>query len=142
MGVTASDEIGDITQALRTQTVECLDYLLLEGSPSGYVQFPRPSEKRLPQGELPVELFSEAVSNEYLEAPYKLSAEQESTLRKLGWNDPGDVSYATISATSPNWWRVFPLGSDDRFNEIAAAAHATLVEAYGHQGALAITMAD
>ena len=100
-------------------------------------------EPELPPGELPAELYSEAVSNEYLEAPYKLSAKQESTLRKLGWNDPGDVSSATIvSATSPNWWRVFPLGSDDRFHEIAVAAQATLVEVYGHQGTLVITMAD
>lgn len=140
----ASDEIAEIARALRQQTVECRDFLILEaaGSNNYFVQFPSPSEKRLPPGELPLELFSEAVSNEFLEPPNRLSVNQEGRLRTLGWSDPGPVRFSAGWTISPNWWRIFPLGSDDRFQEIAATVHATLVEVYGHRGGLSITLAD
>jgi hypothetical protein len=140
-----AEQVAEITRSLRTQTIESRDFLIVEASHSHnyYVQFPSPSAPRLPPGDLPVELYAEAVSNEFLEPPETLSLIQEETLRKLGWNEPGTVTSCSIDgASSPNWWRVFPLTSDDQFHESAEALYATLVEAYGHQGLVQIRLSD
>jgi hypothetical protein len=44
-------------------------------------------------------IFAEAVSNNFLEGPDRLSAEEEAALGAIGWNEPR-------LPDKPNWWAV------------------------------------
>ena len=133
----ASAQLVELTNTLRKQTVECRDYLIVtsEYSSNYYVQLPSPSQPDLELGELPNQLYAEAVANEFLDTHEALSLGQEDALRKLGWNEPKTLSATSAAgASSPNWWRIFPLRTDDQFAVIATALYTTLTSVYRHRG--------
>jgi type III secretion system-like peptide-binding chaperone len=117
--VTDFDPLACIAGALRKQTREVLDFLIIVTDRGYYVQFP------CPDGAAPEALYCEAVSDEFLEPECQLGDEGASRLRSLGWNEPS-------SRNNPNWWRNYPLRNEGDFEAIAAELVETLSVVYGY----------
>jgi hypothetical protein len=64
-------------------------------------------------------LFGEAVSNEFLERPYRLTAAQENRLRALGWQD-----------SEGNFYQEWFASDDEDRQEIAQLIMQTFAEVY------------
>ena len=64
-------------------------------------------------------LFGEAVSNEFLERPYQLTATQENQLRALGWQDG-----------EGNFYQEWFANSDEDRQEIAQIVLHTFIDVY------------
>ena len=68
-------------------------------------------------------IFAEAVSNNFLEGPDRLSAEEETELSAIGWNEPHLPS-------RPNWWSVQATIYPDT-SRLAGLVLGTLESVYG-----------
>jgi hypothetical protein len=62
-----------------------------------------------------------------IDPQFALSEQQHAGLVRLGWQPPGPDT-----KNEPNWWQIFPLGTDSRFAVIASAVLRTLTEVYGY----------
>ncbi|MCC3313638.1 TY-Chap domain-containing protein [Nocardia africana] len=84
-------------------------YLILEAAGNRYTQIVT----------APGEMYCEAVSNHYLDPPYRMSAEQEAGMRARGWSEPPNIGAA-------NWAKALnlPLSCDDYTNVADAVIHA------------------
>lgn len=116
------DAVAEIAGALRRQTREQRDYLIVMSDPKRnyYVQFPHPGAESRDV------LYCEAVSDEWLDSANELGEAGASRLRALGWSDP--------EANSPNWSREFLLQGGADFEQIAATLVETLSDVYGYDG--------
>jgi hypothetical protein len=76
-------------------------------------------------------IFAEAVSNNFLEGPDRLSAEEETELSAIGWNEPHLPS-------KPNWWSVQATIYPDT-SRLARLVLGTLESVYGLRGTDLVT---
>jgi hypothetical protein len=76
-------------------------------------------------------IFAEAVSNNFLEGPDRLSAEEETELSAIGWSPPR-------LPDQPNWWSVQPTIYPDT-SELARLVLGTLESVYGLCGTDLVT---
>ncbi len=126
-----------IAQALRFQTVEARDYLIIWGDRDRnyYVQFPSP-QRPGPSG-LPPSLHSEAVSDLYLTPENALGKQGAKCLLGLGWDAPTSAQALrryVVGGETANWHREFGLPGDEAFRSIADVVLKTLSNAYGYSG--------
>ena len=130
-----------IEQALRLQTVEARDYLIVWGNRrrNYFVQFPSPEQSAAGSG-LPPSLYCEAVSDLYLSPENALGARGAERLLDLGWVEPTATPASTQlyagprNYRSPNWSREFDLPNEAAFARIAQALLVTLSSVYGYSG--------
>jgi hypothetical protein len=116
------DPAATIADALRRQTRETLDFLIVCSDPARnyYVQFPWPGDSH------PRSLCCEAVSDKWLESEHRLGEAGAERLRSLGWSDP--------EGRHDNWFREFELHDEEDFERIAATLVQTLRAVYGYAG--------
>lgn len=116
------DPVSEIATALRRQTRENLDFLIVCSDPlrNYYVQFPSPGDDH------PRSLHCEAVSDKWLDSAHGIGESGAARLRSLGWSDP--------DRRHDNWFREFSLHGDEDFERIAATLVHTLQEVYGYDG--------
>jgi hypothetical protein len=123
----ADRRVVEIAQAIRRQTRETLDFLIIETDRERnyYVQFPCPSSDH------PSSLYCEAVSDKHLAPEDQLGEAGAERLRSLGWLEP--------EGSRENWYREFTLQSDSDFDGIAVILVQTLRQVYGYRdGDLAV----
>lgn len=115
------DPVVAIADALRRHVAERRDFVIIHSDQARnyYVQCANVD----PDQE---ELFAEAVSDHWLEAPNLLGASGAAALVGLGWTEPGKES--------PNWHRVFRIEGENSYEVIARQLLETLRTVYGLDG--------
>jgi hypothetical protein len=117
---------------LRRDLVGLID--LLVGSPGRWVFILEPGESDRYLQMLVYEdgsIFAEAVSNNFLEGPDRLSIEEEAALSILGWSEPH-------LSSRPNWWSVQATIYPDT-SRLARLVLGTLESVYGLCGTDMVT---
>jgi hypothetical protein len=77
-------------------------------------------------------LFCEAVSNQYLEPPYRLDGEQLHAVENLGWGPP--------EYEGQNWFRTFQPTSPQDYEQIVRLVHRAFHDVYRLPDTVPITM--
>jgi hypothetical protein len=131
----ATDDTATWTMRLSTFHRDLVDLIdLLVRSPGRWIFILEPGESDRYLQMLVYEdgsIFAEAVSNNFLEGPDRLSAEEETELSAIGWNEPR-------LPVKPNWWSVQATIYPDT-SKLAGLVLGTLEAVYGLCGTDLVT---